>query len=158
MSQSWTALAKEVERSANLVRVDQSERQDLVQEALLRVWERLESEGGLRPANALVRTVLRRLKIDHWRKARVRVELEPHEPAGPGPGPSQVLEERELAATLRRHVRALPEEQQEVVRLRIEDGLTFREIAERQGVPLGTALGRMHLAMKRMRRELEVPE
>ncbi|MDA1264892.1 MAG: sigma factor [Planctomycetota bacterium] len=68
MSQSWTALLKEVERSANEVCVDHSERQDLVQEALVRVWERLASEGGLRPTNALVRTVLRRLKIDHWRR------------------------------------------------------------------------------------------
>ena len=155
MSYSWTALLREVERSAREVRVSDRERLDLVQETLLRVWERIQVEGGQRPTSALVRTVLRRLKIDRWRRERpVDMEALPERADG-APEPPQLIEDRELAGLLRQRVAALPPSHREVVRLRMEEGLPFRQIAEQQGVPLGTALGRMHLAMKRLRRELE---
>ena len=38
----------------------------------------------------------------------------------------------------------------EVFRLRMTSRLSFKEIAARQGVPLNTALGRMHNATKRL--------
>ena len=155
MNPSWSALLREVERSAREVRVDEREHPDLVQEALLRVWERVEAEGGERPTSALVRTVLRRLKIDRWRRDRTVDLGAPPDPPAPSPEPHEELEGRELVQLLRRRVAALPESQQEVVRMRVEEGIPFREIAARQGVPLGTALGRMHLAMTKLRKELE---
>ena len=45
----------------------------------------------------------------------------------------------------------LPEAQQTVIRLRLFDGLRFREVAERLGCPLNTALARMHDGLKRLR-------
>ena len=158
MTQPWTAILREVERSAREVRVDPRERRDLVQEALLRVWERIEAEGGRRPTSGLVRTVLRRLAIDGWRQVRSRepgVEARGLEARGREPEPDDAAATRELVVLLRRRVAALPAVQREVVCMRVEEGLPFREIARRQDVPLGTALGRMHLAMKKLRSELE---
>ena len=157
MPNSWSLIQREVERCAREVRLDRRDRPDLIQETLLRVWERVEAEGGERAVSGFVRTVLRRLRIDAWRR-RLPIEGEPLgalEPQAPGAGPAHQAEVRDLARLLRQRVAELPEAQREVVRLRMEAGLTFREIAERQGVPLGTALGRMHLAMKRLRDELE---
>lgn len=37
--------------------------------------------------------------------------------------------------------------------LKIYGGLTFRDIAEALGIPLSTALGRMHLAINRLGRD-----
>mgnify|MGYP002622404066 CR=1 FL=1 len=48
----------------------------------------------------------------------------------------------------------LPEEQRDVVRRRIYDEMTFAEIAETLGVPLGTVLTRMRLALKKLRKAL----
>ncbi|HET6573053.1 MAG TPA: sigma-70 family RNA polymerase sigma factor [Fimbriiglobus sp.] len=45
----------------------------------------------------------------------------------------------------------LPAAQREVIRLRVYDGLRFREVAERVGCPLNTALARMHDGLKKLR-------
>jgi RNA polymerase sigma-70 factor (ECF subfamily) len=50
----------------------------------------------------------------------------------------------------------LPENQQEVVRLRFFEDLSFKEIAEQTGVSINTALGRMRYAVLNMRRLAEV--
>ncbi len=49
----------------------------------------------------------------------------------------------------------LPENQQEVVRMRIFQDLSFKEIAEITGVSINTALGRMRYALLNMRRLAE---
>ncbi|MBP5306557.1 MAG: sigma-70 family RNA polymerase sigma factor [Paludibacteraceae bacterium] len=62
------------------------------------------------------------------------------------------------AQTLRdvtRLVQDLPDEQKEVVRLRYYENLSFKEIAERTQVSLNTALGRMHYALRNMRRKVK---
>jgi RNA polymerase sigma factor (sigma-70 family) len=56
---------------------------------------------------------------------------------------------------LRRAVEALPTEQFELVRLAFFDGFSHSEIAERQGLPLGTVKSRIRLAFSRLRRLLE---
>ncbi|HLV46169.1 MAG TPA: sigma-70 family RNA polymerase sigma factor [Flavobacterium sp.] len=49
----------------------------------------------------------------------------------------------------------LPEDQQEVVKLRIFQDMSFKEIAEQTGVSINTALGRMRYAVLNMRKILE---
>ncbi|MBO5961065.1 MAG: sigma-70 family RNA polymerase sigma factor [Paludibacteraceae bacterium] len=46
----------------------------------------------------------------------------------------------------------LPENQQEVVRMRFFEDLSFKEIAQATGVSINTALGRMRYALMNMRR------
>ena len=45
----------------------------------------------------------------------------------------------------------LPDVQQQVIRLRVYDGLKFREVAEMMGCPVNTALARMHDGLTRLR-------
>jgi RNA polymerase sigma-70 factor, ECF subfamily len=45
----------------------------------------------------------------------------------------------------------LPVGQQAVIRMRLFDGLKFREVADALGCPLNTALARMHDGMKKLR-------
>lgn len=52
-------------------------------------------------------------------------------------------------------VRHLPENQQEVVKMRFYDDLSFKEIADLTGVSINTALGRMRYAVLNMRRMAE---
>lgn len=51
-----------------------------------------------------------------------------------------------------RLVEKLPEDQRAVVEMRFYDDLSFKEIAERTGVSINTALGRMRYAIMNMRR------
>lgn len=61
------------------------------------------------------------------------------------------LEQAERAAEIRRAVAELPAAEREVVELRLDEDLKFREIAERTGAPLNTVLGRMRNAVRRLR-------
>ena len=56
---------------------------------------------------------------------------------------------------VRRALQALPEKERRIVMARIHEDKTFAEIAEEQGLPLGTVLTRMRRALGRLRRVLE---
>ena len=58
----------------------------------------------------------------------------------------------ELMESVRMLIDELPEEQQEVVRLRYYSKLSFQEIAEQTEVSINTALGRMRYALINLRR------
>jgi RNA polymerase sigma-70 factor, ECF subfamily len=60
--------------------------------------------------------------------------------------PAKKLENRELSATLEKHLLALPEEQRILVILRDLEDLSYEEIAEVTGLPLGTVKSRLHRA------------
>ena len=51
----------------------------------------------------------------------------------------------------------LPPEQKEVLLLRHETDLTFREIAEMTGVSINTALGRMRYALLNLKKMMDTP-
>ena len=59
-----------------------------------------------------------------------------------------VQEDIELLA---KQIGMLSNEQQQVLRLRFFENLTFSEIAEKESIPIGTALSRMRLALERLR-------
>lgn len=56
------------------------------------------------------------------------------------------------AASLLEH---LPEEQQMVLRMRIYDDMSFKDIADQTGVSINTALGRMRYALINLRKLIE---
>ena len=62
------------------------------------------------------------------------------------------MEEAERQSLLRTAIGGLSVRLREVVLLRINGELEFREIAEVLGLPLGTVLGRMNLAVKKLRK------
>jgi RNA polymerase sigma-70 factor (ECF subfamily) len=67
---------------------------------------------------------------------------------------SQLLR-TELVNQVREAIEELPAEQRRIVRMRIYEDKTFAAIADELGIPLGTALGRMRAAMKKLRTRLE---
>ncbi len=67
------------------------------------------------------------------------------------------LHRLEQQAWLDEAIRRLPPEQREVLLLRHETDLTFREIAELTGVSINTALGRMRYALLNLRRQMSTP-
>lgn len=71
--------------------------------------------------------------------------------AATGKGPLEALAQREKIEALRHAVEELPPAEREVVSLRLQADLSFREIAECMGTPLGTVLARMHKAKERLR-------
>ncbi len=69
--------------------------------------------------------------------------------------PQDALDRRETQELIRQAVSRLPEDMQVVVKMRLESEATFEQIAEQLGIPLGTALSRMHRALAKLEKELE---
>ena len=63
--------------------------------------------------------------------------------------------EDEQTQLLRRIIDELPNEQKEVLIMRHYEDLSFKEIAEKTGVSINTALGRMRYALINIRKLLE---
>ena len=60
----------------------------------------------------------------------------------------------EAVESVREAIAELPEIQQQVLQMRIYEEKTFAVIAEELGIPLGTALARMHSALAKLRKRL----
>jgi len=95
-----------------------------------------------------VRDYQRRQRRQAGRDARVRVRAEP-------PGPEQAVILTEQAKLLAQAVGALPEEQREVVLLRLKVGLKFRDIAKLQRTSINTILSRYRYGLERLRSMLD---
>jgi len=64
------------------------------------------------------------------------------------------MEGKELREAVRRALDELPEDQRLIVQLSQTEGLTYREVADILGVPLGTVKSRMAVAADTLRRKL----
>lgn len=61
----------------------------------------------------------------------------------------------QVAKDLRQLVNELPEDQKEVLRMRLYQDMSFKEISEATGVSINTALGRMRYALLNLRKVID---
>ena len=148
---------------------DRDAADDLLQEVFIKVVKRIDSYGEREKFSAWLFTVAHHAAMDHFRSGSRRREEsldtqgEDRTPlaetlSSPEPGPDKLLEDAERAAVLQAAFDRLSSEQREIFLMRHYSGLSFKEIAEILGVPIGTVLARMSRAMAKMRSELGKPE
>jgi RNA polymerase sigma-70 factor (ECF subfamily) len=134
---------------------------DVVQETFLRLCR--EDPGRL---NGCLRewlyTVCRNHAFDVRRKDRRMttmslVESPPERPAErtrPAAAPEPTAEARESSGIAMRMVNALPENQQDVIRLRFQAGLSYKEIAAVTGLSVTNVGFLLHTAIKTIRERM----
>ena len=66
----------------------------------------------------------------------------------------QIIKDQ-IAADVKELIKELPEDQLEVLVMRIYKDMSFKEISERTGVSINTALGRMRYALINLRKVIE---
>ncbi|WP_177765402.1 RNA polymerase sigma factor [Flavobacterium sp. I3-2] len=71
------------------------------------------------------------------------------------PNIENFLISNQIELDVKRLIDMLPEDQREVINLRIYDDLSFKEIADLTGVSINTALGRMRYALLNLRKNIE---
>jgi RNA polymerase sigma factor (sigma-70 family) len=137
---------------------DDQDAEDVVQEAYLRAWRFFERFHG-NDGRAWLLAIVRHVAYD-WIRTRRPAETctsfdeTLHTPSGSSTTPEHLLMRRADRARLQAALEALPIGWREVVVLRELEGLSYKEIAEVAGIPLGTVMSRLARARDRLQQEL----
>jgi RNA polymerase sigma-70 factor (ECF subfamily) len=132
-----------------LARVPRIDVDDLVQDVFLTAWNRL---GSLREPSAFggwLAMIARNRAVDFHRRAPDSVELPADLPA------HDATAERADAMRMLEIARTLPEAYRETLILRLVEGMTGPEIAERTGLTPASVRVNLHRGMKMLREQLE---
>lgn len=139
-----------------------AEAEDAFQEVWCKVMTRASSYRGGAFAAYLI-TTARRLAIDRLRRRRVSISLDESVEEGTpwgesiqdlSPSPAEKVEFKATSAEVRESVLGLPLGPRQVVLMRIEGEMSFKDIARELSVPLGTVLTWMHTATQILKREI----
>ncbi len=137
---------------------------DLSQQAFARAFRARRRLDVERPFYAWVAQILRRLCFNFLRdrqtharaleRARewIAAEMADRDAAG---DPAAALERAQAKRRLARAIEALPAREREVLVLREFEGLSYRELADLIGIPVGTVMSRLYSARHRLAASLE---
>ncbi len=135
--------------------------EDIFQDTFIKVINTLRS-GNYKEEGKFLQWVMRianNLKIDYYRKNQRMPMLESSEEYNIFDFISEVdmsIEQKMITQQtyddIKRMIQYLPEEQREVLEMRIFQGISFKDISELTGVSINTALGRMRYALINLRK------
>jgi RNA polymerase sigma-70 factor (ECF subfamily) len=130
---------------------------DVVQDTFIRAYQSLGTFQLGRPFAPWVATIAANLALNHVRSPRFREEPLPEAHAEipvSAPSPLEGVLEAEAASHLQAALARLPAEQRAVFVLRAVEDLSYREIAESLGLPVGTVMSRLARAREKLREAL----
>jgi RNA polymerase sigma-70 factor, ECF subfamily len=139
--------------------------EDVVQDAYLRAFTYRDSfrGEGAESARAWLLTIVRNTAYS-WRRregmSAVATEFDEsrHSDSVAEEDPEAVLLRGDARNTVRRALEQLPPEFREVIVLRELEGLSYREIGEIAGVPVGTVMSRLSRGRERLQQSLRAEE
>ena len=127
--------------------------EDVVQDVLLGVFQRLREKSDVDSVEHYVIRAISNACIDYFRRKPLRlVSLDQAERVPVSEGDKQIYEE---FVRIKRLLDTLPSEQSEIVRLKCYDDLTFKQIAELQGIPEATAKSRYRYAIMHIQQRIK---
>tara|TARA_A100000164_G_scaffold369178_1_gene393356 strand:+ start:9100 stop:9687 length:588 start_codon:yes stop_codon:yes gene_type:complete len=144
--------------------LDRETAEDIFQDTFIKVVKTLKNgvyneEGKFLP---WVMRISHNLIIDHFRRSNRIPSLETKEDfdifqmIGDGSlNVESLLVNDQIVADLQRLVQELPDDQKEVLQMRLYKDMSFKEIAEQTKVSINTALGRMRYAIINLRKLIE---
>lgn len=118
-------------RLALRITFDRAEAEDIVQDTLIRVWNKREEWQQMDSIEAYCLTVARNLAIDRSQKMESQnLELTPETQEMPDAKmPDQLMEQNEQLSIIHRLINELPEKQRSILQLRDIEGKNYKEIA-----------------------------
>jgi RNA polymerase sigma-70 factor (ECF subfamily) len=132
---------------------DEHDAQDVVQEASLRALRYFDGYSGGDP-RAWLLAIVRNCSLTWRRRHRVDDRTVPFEdvalPADDADAPDAVAVQASEQARVQKAIDSLPDEFREVIVLREVQDLSYREIGDIVGVPIGTVMSRLARARKRL--------
>lgn len=129
---------------------------ELVQEVMTRVWLKADKYNRrLANLNTWIFTLARNCRIDYLRRnGRYASEIDPtdwfNEIEDESPGPFQQVQTSRAAENIRAGLKALPQEQSEILTKVYLEGKSHQQTSEELKLPLGTVKSRVRLALKKL--------
>lgn len=119
-------------RLALRITFDRAEAEDVVQDTMIRVWNKREEWTQFGSIEAYCLTVAKNLAIDRSQKKEAQnVELAPEmEEESEASGPYDQLINKERMSIIHRLINELPEKQRLIMQLRDIEGESYKEIAK----------------------------
>jgi len=136
--------------------------EDIFQDAFLKMIKTIK-EGRYAEQGKFLPWAIRvahNLCMDHFRRSRQQIPITLPDGQdisaffGQSDMTADVMEKREVHGSVRKLVESLPDEQREVVVLRMYADLSFKEISDLTGVSINNALGRMRYALINLRKQI----
>jgi RNA polymerase sigma-70 factor (ECF subfamily) len=134
--------------------------EDIFQDAFLKIIKTIK-EGRYAEQGKFLPWAIRvahNLCMDHFRRTKQQIPVTLPDGQdisvlfGDSDMPADGIEKRQVHGSVRKLVEELPEEQREVIVLRIYADLSFKEISDLTGVSINTALGRMRYGLINLRK------
>jgi RNA polymerase sigma-70 factor (ECF subfamily) len=125
--------------------------EDVLQESLLRVWEARRDLAGVRNVRAYLFTTLRNVFLNFARRESREARKRAEHPTAPDFFDTRPPDETIEVNRLNEALASLPEEQRQVVVLKIWGELTFAEIGGVLNVPEKTAASRYRYAIQKLK-------
>lgn len=118
-------------RLAQRITFDRAEAEDIVQDTLIRVWNKRDEWQQMDSIEAYCLTIARNLAIDRSQKMESQnLELTPETQEMPDAKmPDQLMEQNEQLSIIHRLINELPEKQRSILQLRDIEGKNYKEIA-----------------------------
>lgn len=137
--------------------------EDVVQEAYLRAFKSFEGFRGGNDGRSWLLTIVRnacytRMRQDGTEESTAVFDEEIHTIEEDSATPETLLIEQADAEMLQRALEELPPEFREAIVLRELEGLSYKEMADVAGVPVGTIMSRLSRARARLEQRLTQPE
>jgi RNA polymerase sigma-70 factor (ECF subfamily) len=139
------------------------EAEDLAQEIFLRIFKSLRTFDRRANFQTWLFSISRNLCIDHYRSVRkerqaINRDLDASElsPESPGISPQAMLEHRDRVALLRNVMDRLPPALRAAVMMRDVQDMSYREIADKLGVPEGTVKSRINRGRAELARQIQI--
>lgn len=123
---------------------------DLLQDTFVRAIEHLDRLRAAVTPRAYLFGIARHLVVDSLRSRRTTVEFTDDAAA------SAATEDPRLEV-MRTAIAKLPEPHREALQLKLQHELSYEEIAEVLGIPVGTVRSRLHHAVAQLRNSLNPP-
>ena len=136
---------------------NRSSAEDIAQEVFVKIFSALDRYDPTYPFSSWLHRITSNLCIDYLRREKERT-LSLDQPLGGdgedmliqvpsrAAGPDREVESREMLAMLEEAITELPEHYRIIVILRHQEELSYEEISETLGIPLGTVKARIHRA------------
>lgn len=141
-----TALARRFNRASGM----DAEAEDIVQDALVTLWQLAEKGYPVRDAEALAVKLTKTRCVERYRRQHIRFESLSDQPVPGGYSATSDTDENDIR-TIRGFVqRNLTDSQRNLLHLRNEQGLSLDEIAAATGRPKGSVKVALSTARKKM--------